>query len=259
MIRRPPRSTLFPYTTLFRSNIAATEGADLTIKKAFTLNTGSTLQMNGADLTFAEIATISGILEPSGGTLLFSKGGSVSGTVNSKNSTLALQTANLDFSGILQTNASTVLTGASWLNLSNGTLEVAGSLTLDDVTTGSSTVIKIIDDTKISRDSIFTVGSIELAGNTLTLGSAATDLTIENSSPTEGDSAGTIQMQEADLTWTGSVQFSTAKVYSAGGKLTLASGSSLSSTGLIDLSNGSTLVLNGAFGQSGGRSEEHTV
>ena len=36
------------------------------------------------------------------------------------------------------------------------------------------------------------------------------------------------------------------------GTLTLASGSSLSSTGLIDLSNGSTLVLNGAFGQSGG-------
>src|SRR2546425_8969528 len=27
MIRRPPRSTLFPYTTLFRSNAAVAEGA----------------------------------------------------------------------------------------------------------------------------------------------------------------------------------------------------------------------------------------
>src|SRR5947209_12283763 len=28
MIRRPPRSTLFPYTTLFRSRAAVAEGAD---------------------------------------------------------------------------------------------------------------------------------------------------------------------------------------------------------------------------------------
>src|SRR3712207_8374106 len=29
MIRRPPRSTLFPYTTLFRSNLAPTIGEDV--------------------------------------------------------------------------------------------------------------------------------------------------------------------------------------------------------------------------------------
>src|SRR3989449_8823955 len=28
MIRRPPRSTLFPYTTLFRSHVSAADGAD---------------------------------------------------------------------------------------------------------------------------------------------------------------------------------------------------------------------------------------
>jgi len=233
-------------------NISATQGADLTIKKAFSLDNGSTLQMNGADLTMTEYATISGILEPSGGTLLFSKGGSVSGTVNSKNSTLSLQTANLVFTGLLQTNGSTTLSGASLLNLSNGTLEVEGSLTLDDVTTSNSTALELTDHTTISRDSSFTVGSVDLSGKTLTLGSTNTDLTIENSAPTEGGSAGTFQMQGADLTWTGVTAFSAAKVYSAGGTLTLASGSSLSSTGLIDLSNGSTLVLNGAFGQSGG-------
>ncbi|MCS5551872.1 MAG: hypothetical protein NZ878_01090, partial [SAR324 cluster bacterium] len=225
----------------------ASSGADLTLKKAFTLDNSSTLQMNGADLTFAETATIKGLLEPSGGELKFQKGGSVSGTVNSKNSTLALQTANLVFTGILQTNASTTMTGANWLNLSNGTLEVAGSLTLDDASTGSSTVLKINADTTITRDSPFTVGSVQLAGNTLTLGSAATDLTIDNSAPAEGESAGTFKMQEADLTWTGPVKFSTAKVYSTGGTLTLASGSSLTSTGLIDLSSGSNTGSSGGW------------
>src|SRR3712207_9111430 len=29
MIRRPPRSTLFPYTTLFRSDLAASSGIDV--------------------------------------------------------------------------------------------------------------------------------------------------------------------------------------------------------------------------------------
>ena len=232
--------------------VTATEGADLTLKKAFTLNNGSTLQMSGADLSFAETATIAGILEPSGGRLTFQKGGSVSGTVNSKNSTLALQTANLVFSGLLQTNGSTGLSGANWLNLSNGRLETAGSLTLDDVATSNGTVLKLTADTTISRDSLFTLGSVNLAGNSLTLGSATTDLTINNSAPTEGESAGTFKIQEADLTWTGAAEFSTAKVYASGGTLTLSGGSSLSANGLISLSSGSTLILVGTFGQSGG-------
>src|SRR5256885_11228984 len=32
MIRRPPRSTLFPYTTLFRSHVAAWKGLPQTVK-----------------------------------------------------------------------------------------------------------------------------------------------------------------------------------------------------------------------------------
>src|SRR2546430_6635293 len=31
MIRRPPRSTLFPYTTLFRSNVEAVPGGDVAV------------------------------------------------------------------------------------------------------------------------------------------------------------------------------------------------------------------------------------
>ena len=45
---------------------SGSQGADLTLKKAFNLNSASTLKMSNADLTFAEAATIVGILEPSG-------------------------------------------------------------------------------------------------------------------------------------------------------------------------------------------------
>src|SRR5256885_10818674 len=36
MIRRPPRSTLFPYTTLFRSTMTARRGKGLTMRTYFT-------------------------------------------------------------------------------------------------------------------------------------------------------------------------------------------------------------------------------
>src|SRR2546423_11379071 len=62
MLPRPPRSTLFPYTTLFRSNIAS--GATLDLDGTLTMQSGSafglgtgTLVVDGtlitqADLTF---------------------------------------------------------------------------------------------------------------------------------------------------------------------------------------------------------------
>src|SRR3712207_9419824 len=40
MIRRPPRSTLFPYTTLFRSQTGESVGIDLGIEAFATLDTG---------------------------------------------------------------------------------------------------------------------------------------------------------------------------------------------------------------------------
>ncbi|MBT4185532.1 MAG: hypothetical protein HOE10_09845, partial [Deltaproteobacteria bacterium] len=140
--------------------VNTTENAGLSVKKAFTLNNASTLQMNGADLTFSETAVIGGVLEPSGGRLTFQKGGSVSGTLNSKNSTLALQTTDLVFTGLLQTNASTTLDGANLLNLSNGTLEVEGSINLDNVTTSNSTVLKLNTDTTITKNALLTLGSV---------------------------------------------------------------------------------------------------
>src|SRR2546430_9487113 len=40
MIRRPPRSTLFPYTTLFRSDPAARAPADLRARRPHSSHTG---------------------------------------------------------------------------------------------------------------------------------------------------------------------------------------------------------------------------
>src|SRR3712207_8480319 len=36
MIRRPPRSTLFPYTTLFRSDTPTQRGSDYLVEKGYT-------------------------------------------------------------------------------------------------------------------------------------------------------------------------------------------------------------------------------
>src|SRR3712207_8722350 len=44
MIRRPPRSTLFPYTTLFRSALAATPA---TVKLTFSESFGSFISYDG--------------------------------------------------------------------------------------------------------------------------------------------------------------------------------------------------------------------
>src|SRR5256885_5423262 len=51
MIRRPPRSTLFPYTTLFRSPDA------LTVRKATTINV---VNQGGEPHTFTEVAKFGG-------------------------------------------------------------------------------------------------------------------------------------------------------------------------------------------------------
>src|SRR5258707_11948968 len=44
MIRRPPRSTLFPYTTLFRSNVLSGEGRVLAMDRALVPSIGRGLR-----------------------------------------------------------------------------------------------------------------------------------------------------------------------------------------------------------------------
>src|SRR2546425_4929022 len=48
MIRRPPRSTLFPYTTLFRSRIARSAGASAAANATASRNTLAAPSTNGS-------------------------------------------------------------------------------------------------------------------------------------------------------------------------------------------------------------------
>src|SRR3712207_7407467 len=56
MIRRPPRSTLFPYTTLFRSNTASTEYNSFTLVPSNQSSTTTTSSLsNKTDVTLRGI------------------------------------------------------------------------------------------------------------------------------------------------------------------------------------------------------------
>src|SRR5260370_26011189 len=58
MIRRPPRSTLFPYTTLFRSRCADLEQRDPGAKTALTAETATNAAIAATGGSLAEIAGI---------------------------------------------------------------------------------------------------------------------------------------------------------------------------------------------------------
>src|SRR5688572_32323004 len=60
MIRRPPRSTLFPYTTLFRSKGAANESGQTVNITAVSSPTGGTVVINGTDVEFTPTANFFG-------------------------------------------------------------------------------------------------------------------------------------------------------------------------------------------------------
>src|SRR3712207_7480459 len=58
MIRRPPRSTLFPYTTLFRSYLAK-QG----VENFDSMNTGGTTDQDGFTVTLVRADHSSGLVE----------------------------------------------------------------------------------------------------------------------------------------------------------------------------------------------------
>src|SRR3712207_7933527 len=63
MIRRPPRSTLFPYTTLFRSQLRTGRSQEVAIdarQATASLRSGHYMQMDGADVPH-ERNTIMGV------------------------------------------------------------------------------------------------------------------------------------------------------------------------------------------------------
>src|SRR3712207_9554832 len=68
MIRRPPRSTLFPYTTLFRS-IYVIDGVRMTSNQASGFSTGGNRPSRVGDLNPEEIENIEIVKGPSAATL----------------------------------------------------------------------------------------------------------------------------------------------------------------------------------------------
>src|SRR2546427_11821320 len=64
MIRRPPRSTLFPYTTLFRSRAGGAAAAPR--RAAAQPDIGGTLLMPGALMTAARPFALAGLLASTG-------------------------------------------------------------------------------------------------------------------------------------------------------------------------------------------------
>src|SRR3989441_3857799 len=72
MIRRPPRSTLFPYTTLFRSYVLPAAGRSLVENVSFTVGAGETLVLlgrSGSGKT-TTLKLINRLLEPTAGEVL---------------------------------------------------------------------------------------------------------------------------------------------------------------------------------------------
>src|SRR3712207_8780586 len=74
MIRRPPRSTLFPYTTLFRSRVALTPGGDgLAVIRRLVAEGPQFLRPGGhllIELGFDQHERVAALIDPSVWTLL---------------------------------------------------------------------------------------------------------------------------------------------------------------------------------------------
>src|SRR2546430_7323659 len=61
MIRRPPRSTLFPYTTLFRSTSSASRDSDSDVKPTRSANRTETRRRSAAGAARGSLAAAMGV------------------------------------------------------------------------------------------------------------------------------------------------------------------------------------------------------
>ncbi|MDP7630312.1 MAG: hypothetical protein QGF03_07010, partial [SAR324 cluster bacterium] len=244
----------------------ATATTSLTVQNAFTLD-NSTLHTNNGSLTLASPTEIHSLLDSTGGTLEFQQGGTVSGTVNAQGSTLKLG-GNLAVPGTLQMHLEATLDAdMASLDLSGGTFELGGVLPLDQVQTDNLTKLKLLEDATVTRNEGFVVGAVDFAEFTLTLGSAATDLTLEvppasqadngSTSGDSGDNSSSVSQhglatQEADLTVRGlSPSLNPGfTLSSTGGILTFSEGISIVG-GSLDLQD-TTLALRDNFSNTAG-------
>jgi hypothetical protein len=144
------------------------------------------------------------------------------------------------------------------LNQTGGELEIDNStlrLNADLIKTGgtlqtSGTSITILSNLNITSNSSLSVNTIELGANTLTLGSASSDLTLsDNLSLTEANVS--LQTGDADLTVEGDVKLAKGKLGSSSGTLLFRKGGTQPGSFEFDLGS-SILSLGAGYTKSGG-------
>ena len=156
----------------------------------------------------------------------------------------------------LKTNSGTIwelgtADAPAYLDLSGGTLELGGDVTLDNILTNNQTKFKLGEDATVTRNQSFTLGGVDFTDYTFTLGTEDTDLTLDLSAATGDSPTGTLATQAADLTILGAPTMTAGTIISStGGTFTFGDGLSISGATLS--LTGSTLALGGSFSNTGG-------
>ncbi|MBT7974230.1 MAG: hypothetical protein HN687_08770, partial [Candidatus Marinimicrobia bacterium] len=227
--------------------------AELSFNDNLSIADGGKLISGTGGISLMEGLTLNGELEQGGGILNLIGGGTVgaTGKLDLSGAELKLGDA-LNISGTLVANSASSWSGwQGTLDLSSGTLESSGgTINLNDFTTGADTTFKLSGDTEISSNSDITFGSLDLAGNKLTLAEGSTGLTLPNAlAMTVAGSA--IATKAANLTLSSALELTSGAITSTGGMLAFAGGVTLGASGTLDVT-GSTLSVSETLNLSDG-------
>ena len=77
---------------------------------------------------------------------------------------------------------------------------LGGNVVLNNVITNNKTRFELAEDATVTRNAGFTLGGVNFANKTFTLGSATTDMTLVDNSSTNTSPPGTFATKLADLT-----------------------------------------------------------
>ena len=136
------------------------------------------------------------------------------------------------------------------LTSDNVQMQLGTSLDLNNITTSEKTALVLSSDLTLSRSTAFTLGSINLQNNALSLGSAESDLTVKGS-VTFGTTSSQINTGGADLSLQSALSLADGKLSSTAGTLSFEQGAALGNNAILDFS-GSKIKLLGLLDLSGG-------
>ncbi len=237
------------------SELNVPQGTALVINQSGNLSLSQkTLAFSGeGKLTFQNSINISdGELQAGDGTLEFNTGGSVA-KLTLESTTLELQD-DLIVGEIFKTTGTepTLQFNNNSLDLTseNVQMQLGTSLDLNDISTSENTALLLSADSTLSRSSAFTLGSINLQNNALSLGSAESDLTVTGSVTFDSTSSQIIS-GGADISLQSAVSLVDGKLSSTDGTLAFEQGAALGNNAVLDFS-GSKIELSGLLDISGG-------